>query len=65
MKLFFLIAIFDSGSFGVEICSAHPTSGGPYFWAARMVPEKYAPIASWVRPFLSRMFRKVDVVAVP
>lgn len=31
-----------------EICSAHPTSGGPYFWAARMVPDHYAPMASWI-----------------
>ncbi|KAF8530211.1 APC amino acid permease [Hysterangium stoloniferum] len=31
-----------------EICSAHPTSGGPYFWAAKIVPEKRAPISSWI-----------------
>ncbi|KAF8584528.1 amino acid transporter [Ramaria rubella] len=31
-----------------EVCSAHPTSGGPYYWAAKIVPEKHAPLASWV-----------------
>jgi len=31
-----------------EICSAHPTSGGPYFWAAMMVPPEKAALASWV-----------------
>ncbi|KAF8516892.1 APC amino acid permease [Gautieria morchelliformis] len=31
-----------------EVCSAHPTSGGPYYWAAKVVPEKYSPIASWI-----------------
>ncbi|KIJ51165.1 hypothetical protein M422DRAFT_74174 [Sphaerobolus stellatus SS14] len=32
----------------IEVCSAHPTSGGPYFWAAKIVPEKRAPLASWI-----------------
>ncbi|KAI0033214.1 APC amino acid permease [Vararia minispora EC-137] len=31
-----------------EICSAHPTSGGPYFWAAMLSPARSAPLASWV-----------------
>ncbi|KAF7290835.1 Amino-acid permease BAT1 [Mycena indigotica] len=31
-----------------EICSAHPTSGGPYFWAAMLSKPKGAPLASWV-----------------
>ncbi|KAI0268565.1 APC amino acid permease [Russula aff. rugulosa BPL654] len=31
-----------------EICSAHPTSGGPYFWAAMISKPKGAPFASWV-----------------
>lgn len=31
-----------------EICSSHPTSGGPYYWAAMLSPPKYAPIASWL-----------------
>ncbi|KAL7278252.1 hypothetical protein ACG7TL_008228 [Trametes sanguinea] len=31
-----------------EVCSAHPTSGGPYFWAAMLSEPKNAPFASWV-----------------
>ncbi|KAI0299995.1 amino acid transporter [Multifurca ochricompacta] len=30
-----------------EICSAHPTSGGPYFWAAMLSKPQGAPFASW------------------
>ncbi|KAJ4490589.1 APC amino acid permease [Lentinula aciculospora] len=28
--------------------SAHPTSGGPYFWAAMLSKPKDAPLASWI-----------------
>lgn len=32
-----------------EITSAHPTSGGPYFWAAMLSPnDRYAAFFSWV-----------------
>ncbi|KAL5521896.1 TPO5_1 [Sanghuangporus sanghuang] len=31
-----------------EVCSAHPTSGGPYFWAAMLSEKEQAPFASWV-----------------
>ncbi|KAH7886553.1 amino acid permease-domain-containing protein [Phlebopus sp. FC_14] len=31
-----------------EVCSAHPTSGGPYFWAAMLSDPKNAPFASWI-----------------
>ena len=31
-----------------EICSAHPTSGGPYYWAAMLAKRKSAPLASWI-----------------
>ncbi|KAG6906750.1 hypothetical protein DXG01_012280 [Tephrocybe rancida] len=31
-----------------EVCSAHPTSGGPYFWAAMLSRPKNAPVASWI-----------------
>ncbi|MCJ1472440.1 hypothetical protein MMC13_001088 [Lambiella insularis] len=31
-----------------EIVSAIPTSGGPYFWAARLAPVSHAPFASWI-----------------
>ncbi|KAI9358610.1 amino acid transporter [Zopfochytrium polystomum] len=30
-----------------EITSAYPTSGGLYFWAARLSPPEYKPIMSW------------------
>ncbi|KAF9005180.1 APC amino acid permease [Cyathus striatus] len=30
------------------VSSAHPTSGGPYFWAAMLSKPKNAPIASWI-----------------
>lgn len=32
----------------VEICSAHPTSGGPYYWSAMLAKPKSAPFASWI-----------------
>ncbi|KAJ3801862.1 APC amino acid permease [Lentinula aff. detonsa] len=31
-----------------EVCSAHPTSGGPYFWAAMLSKPKDAPLTSWI-----------------
>ncbi|KAF9244151.1 amino acid/polyamine transporter I [Melanogaster broomeanus] len=31
-----------------EVCSAHPTSGGPYYWAAMLSDPKNAPLASWI-----------------
>jgi len=31
-----------------EVCSAHPTSGGPYFWAAMVSPPENAAFASWI-----------------
>ncbi|KAF1815411.1 amino acid transporter [Eremomyces bilateralis CBS 781.70] len=31
-----------------EIVSAIPTSGGPYFWAAKLAPDHLAPFFSWV-----------------
>ncbi|EJD39552.1 APC amino acid permease [Auricularia subglabra TFB-10046 SS5] len=31
-----------------EICSSTPTSGGPYFWAAKLSPPKHAAFASWL-----------------
>ena len=30
-----------------EICSAYPTAGGLYYWAAKLAPGKSAPIWSW------------------
>ncbi|TFK38346.1 APC amino acid permease [Crucibulum laeve] len=31
-----------------EVCSAHPTSGGPYFWAAMLSRRENAALASWI-----------------
>ncbi|KAF9074214.1 APC amino acid permease [Rhodocollybia butyracea] len=31
-----------------EVCSSHPVSGGPYFWAAMLSNPENAPLASWV-----------------
>ena len=31
-----------------EICSAYPTSGGLYYWSAKLAGKKWAPLASWV-----------------
>jgi len=28
--------------------SAHPTSGGPYFWAAMLSPKEDAAFSSWI-----------------
>ncbi len=30
-----------------EICSAYPTAGGLYYWAAKLAPGKSGPIWSW------------------
>jgi amino acid transporter len=31
-----------------EIVSAIPTSGGPYFWAAMLAPQRWSPFAAWL-----------------
>ncbi|XP_061986163.1 amino-acid permease BAT1 homolog isoform X2 [Populus nigra] len=31
-----------------EICSAYPTSGGLYFWSARLCGQDWGPLASWL-----------------
>lgn len=36
------------GAAMAEICSSHPTSGGPYFWSAKLSTPKQAPFAAWV-----------------
>uniref|UniRef100_I1NV67 Amino acid permease n=1 Tax=Oryza glaberrima TaxID=4538 RepID=I1NV67_ORYGL len=30
-----------------EICSAYPTSGGLYYWSAKLAGKEWAPLASW------------------
>lgn len=31
-----------------EICSAFPTSGGLYFWSAKLCGNEWGPFASWL-----------------
>ncbi|RCV29012.1 hypothetical protein SETIT_5G449200v2 [Setaria italica] len=31
-----------------EICSAYPTSGGLYYWSAKLAGKDWAPLASWL-----------------
>ncbi|XP_073154069.1 amino-acid permease BAT1 isoform X2 [Henckelia pumila] len=31
-----------------EICSAYPTSGGLYYWSAKLCGTKYGPFAAWL-----------------
>ncbi|XP_078428382.1 amino-acid permease BAT1 homolog [Wolffia australiana] len=31
-----------------EICSSYPTSGGLYYWSARLAGKEWAPFASWI-----------------
>ncbi|OWM68030.1 hypothetical protein CDL15_Pgr017598 [Punica granatum] len=31
-----------------EICSAYPTSGGLYFWSAKLCGKRWGPLASWL-----------------
>ncbi|KAK4423524.1 Amino-acid permease BAT1 [Sesamum alatum] len=31
-----------------EICSAYPTSGGLYYWSARLCGNQWGPFASWI-----------------
>ncbi|CAL4911753.1 unnamed protein product [Urochloa decumbens] len=31
-----------------EICSAFPTSGGLYYWSARLSGDRWAPFAAWI-----------------
>lgn len=31
-----------------EVCSAFPTSGGLYFWSAKLCGSDWGPFASWI-----------------
>ncbi|KAH7650623.1 Amino acid permease subfamily protein [Dioscorea alata] len=45
------VAAFFTMSVGLsmaEICSSFPTSGGLYYWSARLSGKKWAPFASWM-----------------
>ncbi|KAB2624228.1 amino-acid permease BAT1-like protein [Pyrus ussuriensis x Pyrus communis] len=42
-----VFTIFVGLSMG-EICSSYPTSGGLYYWSAKLAGPKWAPFASWL-----------------
>ncbi|MQL70833.1 hypothetical protein Taro_003118 [Colocasia esculenta] len=42
---FFTMAV---GLSMAEICSSYPTSGGLYYWSARLSGKEWAPFASWL-----------------
>jgi amino acid transporter len=47
-----------------EICSAYPTSGGLYYWSAKLAGgEDWAPLASWVTGTLSNFTGSVHQLA--
>ena len=41
-----VLVLFAGLSMG-EICSAYPTAGGLYYWAAKLAPGKSGPAWSW------------------
>jgi amino acid transporter len=45
--LFVGVMVIFAGMSMAEICSAFPTAGGLYYWAAKLAPGKSAPIWSW------------------
>lgn len=36
-----------------EICSSYPTSGGLYYWSAKLAGPVWAPFASWMTGWYS------------
>ncbi|XP_022775925.1 amino-acid permease BAT1 isoform X2 [Durio zibethinus] len=36
-----------------EICSSYPTSGGLYYWSAKLAGPNWAPLASWLTGWLN------------
>ncbi|WVZ54609.1 hypothetical protein U9M48_005379 [Paspalum notatum var. saurae] len=43
-----------------EICSAFPTSGGLYFWSARLAGHRWAPFASWITGWYVYVYSSAD-----
>ena len=51
-----LVAAFFTMFVGLsmaEICSAYPTSGGLYYWSAKLSGKDWAPLASWTTGWYS------------
>ena len=41
------VVVLFAGMSMAEICSAYPTAGGLYYWAAKCAPGKSGPVWSW------------------
>jgi amino acid permease (GABA permease) len=54
------VLVIFAGMSMAEICSAYPTAGGLYYWAAKLAPGNSAPIWSW----FTGWFNLVGQVAV-
>ncbi|KAJ3694360.1 hypothetical protein LUZ60_009840 [Juncus effusus] len=51
MTIGWLVVSFFTGCIALsmaEICSAYPTSGGLYYWSAKLAGKEWAPFASWL-----------------
>jgi amino acid transporter len=42
-----------------EICSAYPTSGGLYYWSAKLAGRDWASLASWVTGWYASSYRMI------
>ncbi|KAJ3694091.1 hypothetical protein LUZ60_009571 [Juncus effusus] len=51
MTIGWLVVSFFTSCVGLsmaEICSAYPTSGGLYYWSAKLAGKKWGPFGSWI-----------------
>uniref|UniRef100_J3L7S0 Amino acid permease n=1 Tax=Oryza brachyantha TaxID=4533 RepID=J3L7S0_ORYBR len=47
-----------------EICSAYPTSGGLYYWSAKLAGKEWAPLASWVTGWFNIVGQLLQVIVL-
>ncbi|RKP23475.1 amino acid transporter [Syncephalis pseudoplumigaleata] len=47
-----------------EICSAYPTSGGLYFWSARLASPRWAPFVSWMTGWFNLLGQIASTAAI-
>ncbi|KAF9594102.1 hypothetical protein IFM89_027405 [Coptis chinensis] len=45
-----------------EICSSYPTSGGLYFWSAKLCGNEWAPFASWLTGCMTKEHKRSVLV---
>ncbi|CAN1297068.1 Amino-acid permease BAT1 [Linum perenne] len=45
-----------------EICSAYPTSGGLYFWSAKLCGNGWGPFAAWLTGWLIIKFKREEPI---